>query len=334
MKIDANLPPVGLEEAAAIGQAAERLGFAGIWSSETQHDPFLPLAVIAQRTAAIEIGTAVAIGFARSPAALAYTAWDLAQASGGRFTLGLGTQVRAHIERRFGMQWPASPTGKLRELIAAIRNFWRVWQNDEKLNFRGEYYKLTLMTPFFNPGPIVSPQIPIFLAGVNPGMIQLCGEVGDGLHAHPLHSERYLREVVRPALRKGAARAGRDLGAVQISVSAFLVTNEEEASFTRSQIAFYASTPTYRNVLVMHGWGARAEQLSGLARRQEWSSMAALVDDEMLETFALVAPPDRIAQAVRARYRGLADRVTPYLPFVPGDRDSFWLELIQQVAQE
>ena len=331
MKIDANLPAVALKDAAAIGQAAEDLGFAGIWSSETQHDPFLPLALIASETQQLELGTAVAIGFARSPAPSAYTAWDLAALSGGRFALGLGTQVRAHIERRFGMPWPDSPVAKLREMIAAVRAFWQTWQAGERLNFRGDYYKLTLMTPFFNPGPIDSPRIPIFLAGVNPGMIALCGEVGDGLHAHPLHSERYLREVIRPALQAGAERSGRDPEAIQLSVSAFMITDESEADFVRSQVAFYASTPAYRRVLALHGWEARAEQLSALARRQEWTEMASLVDDEMLETFALVAPAEQMSTAILERYDGLVDRVTPYLPFVPGERESFWAGLIKEI---
>ena len=331
MKIDANLPAVALKDAAAIGQAAEDLGFAGIWSSETQHDPFLPLALIASETQQLELGTAVAIGFARSPATLAYTAWDLAALSGGRFALGLGTQVRAHIERRFGMPWPDSPVAKLREMIAAVRTLWQTWQAGERLNFRGDYYKLTLMTPFFNPGPIDSPSIPIFLAGVNPGMITLCGEVGDGLHAHPLHSERYLREVIRPALQAGAERSGRDPEAIQLSVSAFMITEESEADFVRSQVAFYASTPAYRRVLALHGWEARAEQLSALARRQEWTEMASLVDDEMLETFALVAPAEQMSTAILERYDGLVDRVTPYLPFVPGERESFWAGLIKEI---
>ena len=331
MKIDANLPAVALKDAAAIGQAAEDLGFAGIWSSETQHDPFLPLALIASETQQLELGTAVAIGFARSPATLAYTAWDLAALSGGRFALGLGTQVRAPIERRFGMPWADSPVAKLREMIAAVRTLWQTWQAGERLNFRGDYYKLTLMTPFFNPGPIDSPSIPIFLAGVNPGMITLCGEVGDGLHAHPLHSERYLREVIRPALQAGAERSGRDPEAIQLSVSAFMITDESEADFVRSQVAFYASTPAYRRVLALHGWEARAEQLSALARRQEWTEMASLVDDEMLETFALVAPAQEMSSAVLERYDGLVDRVTPYLPFVPGERESFWAGLIKEI---
>jgi probable F420-dependent oxidoreductase len=187
------------------------------------------------------------------------------------------------------------------------------------------------MTPFFNPGPIPSPDIPIFLAGVNPGMIALCGEVADGLHGHPLHSERYLREVVKPALQEGAARSGREPAEITLSVSVFMATNEKESEFVRSQIAFYASTPAYRRVFQLHGWEQRAEELSALARRQEWQAMSALIDDQILETFALVAPAEAMGEAVLQRYGGLVDRVTPYLPLRPSERDSFWSQLIEEV---
>ena len=210
MYLDASLPPVSLKDVPAIAVAAERMGFDALWSTETTHDPFLPGALVAEHTQRLYFGTAVAIAFARSPATLAYTAWDLAQASSGRFILGLGTQVKAHVERRFGMPWPASVVGKLREQIAAIRAFWQTWQSGERLNFRGEYYKLTLMSPFFNPGPIPYPEVPIYLAGVNSGLARLAGECAAGFHAHPFHSPRYLREIVLPAIEQGAVKpAGR-----------------------------------------------------------------------------------------------------------------------------
>jgi len=177
MKLDAALPPTGLKDVPAIAKAAEEIGFDALWTSETQHDPFLPCALIAEHTARLHFGTAIAVSFARSPANLAYVAWDLAAQSGGRFMLGLGTQVRAHIERRFGQPWPESVTGKLREQIQVMRAFWDCWQNGTKLNFRGEYYKITLMSPFFNPGAIGHPNIPIYIAGVNTGLAKLAGEV-------------------------------------------------------------------------------------------------------------------------------------------------------------
>jgi len=328
MYLDASLPPVPLKDVPAIAAAAERMGFDALWSTETTHDPFLPGALIAEHTQRLNFGTAVAIAFARSPATLAYTAWDLAQASGGRFILGLGTQVKAHVERRFGMPWPASVVGKLREQIAAIRAFWQTWQSGEHLNFRGEYYKLTLMSPFFNPGPIPYPVVPIYLAGVNPGLARLAGECADGFHAHPFHSPRYLREIVLPAIEQGAVTAGRPRTAITVSTTAFVVTSPEEEYFVRAQIAFYASTPSYRAVMTLHGWTEVAENLSALAGRGAWGEMPGLISDEMLHTFALVVPASELPSALAERYAGLADRLALYIPFMPGERDDFWQALL------
>jgi len=330
MLIDATLPAVPLNLIPSIARAAEELGFGAVWSTETMHDPFLPGAMIAEHTQRLHFGTAVAIAFARSPATLAYTAWDLAQASGGRFILGLGTQVKAHVERRFGMPWPESVVGKLREQIAAVRAFWRTWQSGERLNFRGEYYKLTLMSPFFNPGPIEHPHIPIYIAGVNPGLARLAGEAAEGFHVHPLHTPRYLKNVLLPAIEEGVAKAGRSQGDVKVTVSPFVVTGPEEDLFVRSQIAFYASTPSYRPVMALHGWEQVAEQLSGHASRGEWSQMPALIDDEMLATFAVVAPAEELAAALAERYAGLADRLMPYIPFQPGEREAMWRALLKR----
>lgn len=332
MYIDASLPSGPLSATAVIAKAAEAMGFDALWSNETIHDPFLPGALIAEHTRKLHFGTAVAIAFARSPATLAYTAWDLAQASGGRFILGLGTQVKAHIERRFGMPWPDSVVGKLREQIAAIRAFWQAWQSGEKLNFRGEFYKLTLMTPFFNPGPSDYPQIPIYIAGVNTGLARLAGEVCAGFQVHPFHSPEYLRTVLLPAIEQGAVIAGRGREAVQISATAFVVTSPGEDLFVRAQIAFYASTPSYRAVMALHGWDDVAEQLSALAGRGEWAAMPALITTEMLATFATVASPADLPQALMARYQGAVDRLGLYLPFVPGERDGFWRALLSARA--
>jgi probable F420-dependent oxidoreductase len=304
------------------------MGFDAIWTTETQHGPFLPGPLISEHTKKMHFGTAVAIGFARSPATMAYTAWDLAQASGGRFILGLGTQVKGHIQRRFGMTWPDSVVGKLREQIQAIRAFWNTWQNGDRLNFRGEYYKLSLMTPFFDPGPIDHPDIPIYIAGVNTGLARLAGEVADGFHVHPLNSPQYLQEVLLPSIERGAQSVDRTLEDVSISVTAFVVTSPEEKNFVRMQIAFYASTPSYRRVFATHGWENIAEKLSGFAARKQWGEMGDLIDDEILSAFAVVAEPDDIPVGLMERYRGLADRITLYTPFVPGERDIFWKNLI------
>lgn len=331
MRIDASIHPSSLDSIPETAQRAEDCGFDGFWTSETQHNPFLPLALAAEHSKKIQLGTSVAIGFARSPTELAHTAWDLSRQSDGRFILGLGTQIRAHIERRFGMDWPDSPAGKLGELIAAIRAVWRTWQSGEELNFRGEYYKLNLMSPFFNPGPIAYPEIPIHIAGVNPGLCRLAGEIADGFHVHPLHTVRFLQESVIPAIKEGADRAGRLLGDVPLVVSAFVVDDEIEERFVRSQIAFYASTPSYRRVMELHGWGEKADRLSTMARRQAWDSMPALITDDMLRQFAVVASEENTSGALKEKYSGVAQRIKLYRPFVPGERDEFWRRLCAEI---
>jgi probable F420-dependent oxidoreductase len=331
MKIDTSLPPSNLNDIPDLARAAEAIGFEGIWTSETQHSPFLPGPLIAEHTNKIEFGTAVAIAFARSPASLAYTAWDLAQASGGRFILGLGTQVKGHIERRFGMPWPESVVGKLREQIGAIRAFWYAWQNGKRLKFKGEYYRLSLMSPFFDPGPIEHPEIPIFIAGVNKGLARLAGQEADGFHVHPFNSPRYLEEVLIPSIETGARETNRSLEDIRVSVTAFTVSTPEEENFVRMQIAFYASTPSYRGVFALHGWGDKAQQLTALAAKGEWGEMGTLIDDEILNTFAVVTGSEEIPSLLRARYKGLADRLTISKSFTPGDQDGFWEKLIKEL---
>lgn len=338
MKLDAALPPVALTDVPVIASAAETLGFDAIWTSETTHDPFLPHTLIAEHTRRIRSGTAIAVSFARSPATIAYTAWDLAAQSRGRFILGLGTQVKGHIERRFGLAWPDSVTGKLREQIQVIRAFWDTWQNDAPLNFRGEYYKITLMAPFFNPGPLSSPLsgggagggglVPIYIAGVNTGLARLAGEVCDGFHVHPFHTPQYLSQVLLPSIRYGTEKTGRSKSDVTISATIFAASDEAALTFCRQQISFYASTPSYRPVMQLHGWGATAEKLSSLAARGQWQEMPTQITDQMLETFAIIADEDEMAAAIQRRYHGLADRVTLYLPFAPGKRDAFWKKLV------
>jgi probable F420-dependent oxidoreductase len=331
MQIDTSLPPSNLNTVPEYARAAEKLGFDALWTSETQHDPFLPGPLIAEHTQKMNFGTAVAIGFARSPATLAYTAWDLAQASSGRFILGIGTQVKGHIERRFGMSWPDSVVGKLRDQIQAVRSLWHTWQTGDRLNYRSDYYNLTLMSPFFNPGPIEHPSIPVYIAGVNTGLAQLAGEIADGFHVHPLNSPRYLAEVMIPALEAGIQKSGRSREDVSISVNAFVVTSPEEKNFVRMQIAFYASTPSYRRVFTHHGWGEIAERLSRYAARRQWGEMGSLIDDQILNEFAVVADPIDVPEALLERYHSLADRLTLYIPFSPGERDGFWEHLISSI---
>ena len=327
MKFDAALPLVQLKEVPAIAKAAQEIGFDALWTQETQHDPFLPCTLIAEHTESLNFGTAIAVSFSRSPANLAYTAWDLAAQSGGRFILGLGTQVKAHIERRFGMTWPESVTGKLREQIQVVRAFWDCWQNGTKLNFRGEHYKVTLMSPFFNPGPIENPNVPIYIAGVNTHLAKLAGELCEGFHVHPFHSLRYLREVIIPAIEEGAQKGERKRQDVSVSVTAFIATSPEEEAFARMQIAFYASTPSYRAVMDLHGWSDTAEKLSGFAAKGDWAEMPMLITDEMLNEFCLHTTEANLAADLKARYHGLADRLTLYTPFVPGEKDAWWKRL-------
>jgi probable F420-dependent oxidoreductase len=327
MKFDAALAPMFPTDVPAVAEAAEQIGFDALWTSETQHNPFLPCALIAEHSQKMEIGTAIAVSFARSPADLAYTAWDLAAQSGGRFILGLGTQVKGHIEKRFGMPWPESVVGKLREQILAVRAFWDCWQNGTKLSINGDYYKLRLMTPFFNPGPIENPNIPIYIAGVNTGLAKLAGETCDGFHVHPFNSPRYLREVILPAIEAGIAKAGRTRADLTVSVTAFVATTPEEQNFARAQISFYASTPSYRPVFALHGWEEVAEKLSAHAARGEWGEMFGLVTDEILETFCVVSDEAGLPAALKERYVDIADRLTLYTPFKPGEQDEFWHEM-------
>jgi probable F420-dependent oxidoreductase len=332
MKLDAALPPVPLKDVPAIAKAAEGIGFSALWTQETQHDPFLPCALIAEHTAKLEMGTAIAVSFARSPANLAYTAWDLAAQSGGRFILGLGTQVKAHVERRFGMSWPQSVTGKLREQIQVKRALWDSWQNGTKLNFRGEYYKITLMSPFFNPGTIANPNIPIYIAGVNMGLARLAGELCEGFHAHPFNSPRYMNEVILPSIEEGLRKSGRKRSDVVVSMTPFVATTPEEQAFARMQVAFYASTPSYKPVMDLHGWGDTAGQLSGFASKGEWAEMPMLITDEMLAEFCLMTTQENLAGDLKKRFGGIADRLTLYTPFVPGEKDDWWRALAGSFA--
>jgi probable F420-dependent oxidoreductase len=239
----------------------------------------------------------------------------------------LGTQVKAHIERRFGMPWPESVIGKLREQIQVIRAFWDGWQNGTKLNFRGEYYKITLMSPFFNAGAIENPNIPIYIAGVNTGLAKLAGELCEGFHAHPFNSPRYMNEVILPAIEEGLQRSGRKRGDITVSMTPFVATTPEEVGFARMQAAFYASTPSYKPVMDLHGWGGTAEKLSGFASKGEWHEMPMLITDEMLNEFCLMTTQENLASDLKKRFDGIADRITLYTPFVPGEKDAWWMNL-------
>src|SRR5690606_27411744 len=299
MKIDGSIGG-DLRGAGDAAAKQEALGYDGIWTAETSNDPFLPLAVAAGRTSRAELGTGIAVAFARNPMNLAQIAYDLQKASQGRFILGLGSQIKPHITKRFSMPW-SSPAARMREMILAIRAIWACWNEGAKLDFRGDFYTHTLMTPFFNPGPNPHGNAKIFLAGVGERMTEVAGEVCDGFLCHAFTTERYLREVTIPALERGAAKAGRSLADIEISGPAFVVTGateeEMEASATaiRKQIAFYGSTPAYRPVLELHGWGELQDELNRMSKEDRWEEMGTLITDEILDAFAVVGEPEQIA---------------------------------------
>lgn len=326
MKIDApfgfhfTLDTVGDEAA-----AAEFAGYAGVWSIEAAHDPFLPLLLAAERTDRLELGTGIAVAFARTPMSMAYVADDLQRYSKGRLILGLGSQIKPHIERRFAMPW-GKPAARMREFITALRAIWSSWQTGEPLRFEGEFYSHTLMTPMFSPGPNPYGPPRVFLAAVGELMTRVAGEVADGLMVHGFTTPRYLREHTLPRLEEGLAASGRTRADVEVSYPGFIATGstpekrDEAKRAVREQLAFYGSTPAYRHVMALHGWGDVADALLDLSRANQpeaWRRMGELITDEILETFAIVAEPDKVAAEVRARFEGLVDRFSFYAPYDP-----------------
>jgi len=319
MKVDGGLGGDlrGAGEAAA---RQEEQGYDGLWTAETAHDPFFPLLLASQTTTTVELATGIAVAFARNPMNLAQIAWDMQAASEGRFILGLGSQIKPHITKRFSMPW-SHPAARMREMILAIRAIWASWNDGTKLDFQGEFYTHTLMTPFFNPGPNPHGNAKIFLAGVGERMTEVAGEVCDGFLCHGFTTERYLREVTLPALERGAAKAGRTLADIEISGPAFVVTggNDEEmaksVAGTKQQIAFYGSTPSYKGVLELHGWDGLQEDLNKMSKEGKWTEMGELITDDILDTFAVVAEPEKLAAGIQARYGDIVQRLSFYPPY-------------------
>jgi probable F420-dependent oxidoreductase len=330
--LDAQLPMDDLRGAADAAQAAEAAGFAGVWANETKHNPFVALALAAAATRRVRLGTGVAIAFPRSPTVVAHLGWDLAALSGGRFVLGLGTQVRGHIERRFGVRWEP-PVSRLREYIGAVRAIWRVWQEGGPLRVEGRHYRLSLMTPFFNPGPIPHPEIPVSLAGVNAGLCRLAGEIAQGFNVHPFHTVAYVTSVVRRHIDEGLRRSGRSAGAVALYAPVFVAPGDtpearrEARRTARAQIAFYASTPTYAFVLRTHGWEEVGRRLGRLAAEGRWDDMPAQLPDEVVDAVLIEGGWDEVGHQIRARYAGVLDRVGCYRPFAPAELPQ-WRRLV------
>jgi probable F420-dependent oxidoreductase len=335
LKIDAEIMTDSLTEIPTLAKKAEEFGFDCVWVNETKHDPFVQLTLASSSTSSISLGSAIALAFTRSPTATAYAAWDLQKLSRGRLVLGLGSQVKGHIERRFGMKWE-SPEPKMREVVLALRSVWKSWQEGKPLDFHGRFFTLDLMTPFFNPGPIGQPEIPVYIAGVNKGMYGLVGEVGDGLHVHPLHTVRYLREVMTPALTKGLARAHRRRENIVVAASVFAAVGENESqirnveNFLRDQIAFYASTRTYRKVLELHGWGDLSDRLHDYSVKGSWSAMGGEISEDVLGEFVVRGTWDEIGSEIRRKYEGVVDRVRLYLPF---DGSADWRSFVRGFSE-
>ena len=322
MKVDGGIGG-NLRNAGAQAKELEAAGYTGAWTAETSHDPFFPLLLAAEHTETLEIGTSIAVAFARNPMTLAHIGWDIQSFSRGRFVLGLGSQIKPHITKRFSMEW-SHPAPRMREMIMAIRAIWDTWENGTPLAFRGDYYTHTLMTPFFTPerADLAGFGVPkIFLAGVGELMTEVAGEVCDGFLCHGFTTEKYLREVTIPARARGREKVGKTLDGFEIVGPSFVVTGNTEDEMaaaiagTRQQIAFYGSTPAYRNVLDAHGWGGLQDELNTLSKLGKWVEMGNLITDEMLNTFAVVGQPQQIAPELHRRYGDIIQRISFYAPY-------------------
>jgi probable F420-dependent oxidoreductase len=318
LKVDRGIPS-DLSEVPAVASSLERQGYDGCWTGEIDHDPFFPLLLAAEHTSRLEIGTSIAVAFARNPMTVANIGWDLQAYSKGRFNLGLGSQIQPHIERRFGMPW-SHPVRRMREFIEATRAIWTCWRDGGRLSFEGDFYTHTLMTPMFTPQRTAYEFPKVFVAAVGEAMTRLCGEVADGVIAHAFTTKRYADEVTTPALLAGLAQAGRNRADVEVSCPVFIVTGDTEEAMAasavgvRKQLAFYGSTPAYRGVLELHGWGDLHVELHRMSKQGRWDEMGGLFSDEVLAEFAVVAPTSELAAALRRRCDGAIDRVLPAFP--------------------
>ena len=329
--------PLDLCTLGAEAKKAEDLGYDTLYASENKKDPFVSAALAAQATSRLKLSNSVVIAFARSPAVCAMYAWSMQELTKGRFSLGLGSQVRAHIERRFGVSdWTPAGTW-MREYVNAVRAFWDCWQNDKPLSFAGEKYNLNLMVPQFNPGALEDPDIPIHLAALNPFMSQVAGEVADSIGPHPICTRSYIEQVMLPAVKKGADKAGRDLSDIKVAMRSLIATGPDEQTLAprieaaRGRVSFYASTPGYRRVFEHHGLGDLARELSVLARAKRWEEMPALISDDTLHTFAVVGTFGEIVDRMRARCAGLADSTEFSIPVTTQGEYERLADFIRQV---
>ncbi|MCD2190488.1 TIGR03617 family F420-dependent LLM class oxidoreductase [Actinomycetospora soli] len=304
MKIDARLD-TSLTAVAGDVRAIEEIGFDGAWNTENRADPFLSLTLACEHSERLALGPSVAIAFARTPMTVAYPSWDLQRFSEGRLILGLGSQIRPHVARRFSMPW-SEPADRMREFVLALRAIWRTWATGERLEHRGRFYEHTLMAPAFTPPANPSGPPPVFLAAVGPRMLRVAAEVADGLFVHPFCTEAYLRDVIVPEV---TAHRPADAAPLQIALSPFVALDESDVEAVRRQISFYGSTPAYRRVLELHGQGDLQTELHRMSKEGRWDDMPALVDDDLLHAMCAVGSPGEAARTLRARYGGVADRL-------------------------
>jgi len=315
MLVDTALTTTDLQEVPKAAAAIEAAGYDGMLTFEGQHDAMFPLLLAAEHTARVQLTTAVVIAFARSPMTLAQSAYDLQLASRGRFNLGLGTQIRPHVEKRFSMEW-STPVERMREYVLAVRAIWSSWHDGTRLNFRGDFYSHTLMTPFFNPGPSPYGLPRIFVGGVGPRMTETAGEVADGFMVHPFSSEKFMRETTMPALERGLATSGRTRESLEVGYPAMVIIAETDEELVRARdavrprLAFYGSTPAYKIVLDAHGWGELQPELNRLSKTGDWPAMSALVSDEVVDAFVTTGTPDDIGTRLLERYGDLVQRVS------------------------
>jgi probable F420-dependent oxidoreductase len=327
--------PLGWDDPAADAKRAEEEGMDGLWSLEAGHDPYLPLALAAGSTERVVLGSGIAVAFPRTPLVHAQTGWDLQRLSRGRAVIGLGAQVKAHNQRRYSGPFD-HPVARMQDMVLAIRAIWASWQDGTPLDYRGEFYQHTLMTPFFNPGPQDFPAPPIYVAAVSEPMLRMAGAVADGIHIHPLHSPHSLDQLTIPVARGAATEAGRDGDALVLVAPAMIATGRtmDEAQGARegmrAQIAFYGSTPAYHAVLDVHGKRDVGEQLHAASRRGAWGEMPALVDDELLDAICATATWDGMAAELHRRYSGRVQRVMPY---TMGDTTTPWATIAREVRE-
>jgi len=333
MRVHAIIEP-DLTTSGAAAAAAEQVGFDGVWTTETAHDPFLPLGPASLATSSVLLGTAVAVALPRSPTHVAMTATDLQRASGGRFLLGLGSQVRAHVERRFGAPFDP-PIGRMREFVSTVRSLWAHWERGEPLAVDGRFYRIDLMPPTFSPERHGFGDPPVYVSAVGAKMAELAGEVADGVLVHGFSTVGYLRDVTAPAVRRGAHRAGRDPSDVELCRPVFVVTGRDDAELAaradvvRRQLGFYGSTPAYRAVLEHEGWSDLGDDLRGLVRQGRWAELGAPVTDEVLGQLAIVAPIDRVAEAIADRFSGVVDRLSFNVPYQ--DDPETWAAVLDHI---